>query len=203
MNKKSSLVLAVVAALSSSLACAEESPWLIRFRVADLSPDTSSSAEVLPADVIDVSDKTIPDININYFFTDSVSLELVLTVPQEHDVTVGDTKIGTFKHLPPTLSLGYHFNTGGDFRPYVRAGVNYTLLMDEDMDVGGAPVTLENDSIGFAYGAGFDWKLGSNWVLNADVKKIAIATDVFLAGTKVAELDVDPLLVGVGLGYRF
>jgi len=199
---KTAVALALVAA--SSLSFAEESPWLVRVRALNLDMDSQSSGEVLPADAISVNDKVIPDINISYFFSPSWAAELVLTIPQEHDVKVeGVGKIGTFKHLPPTFTLAYHFNAGGDFRPYVGAGVNYTLFMDEDMNVGAAEVTLENDSVGAAYRVGFDWTISQDWLLNIDVKKIMIGTDVYLDGTKISSLDVDPLAIGVGLGWHF
>lgn len=199
---KTAVALALVAA--SSLSFAEESPWLVRVRALNLDMDSQSSGEVLPADAISVNDKVIPDINISYFFSPNWAAELVLTIPQEHDVKVdGVGKIGTFKHLPPTFTLAYHFNAGGDFRPYVGAGVNYTLFMDEDMNVGAAEVTLENDSIGAAYRIGFDWAINQDWLLNVDVKKIMIGTDVYLDGTKISSLDVDPLAIGVGLGWHF
>lgn len=199
---KTAVALALVAA--SSLSFAEESPWLVRVRALNLDMDSQSSGEVLPADAISVNDKVIPDINISYFFSPSWAAELVLTIPQEHDVKVeGVGKIGTFKHLPPTFTLAYHFNEGGDFRPYVGAGINYTLFMDEDMNVGAAEVTLENDSIGAAYRVGFDWAINQDWLLNVDVKKIMIGTDVYLDGTKISSLDVDPLAIGVGLGWHF
>ena len=199
---KTAVALALVAA--SSLSFAEESPWLVRVRALNLDMDSQSSGEVLPADAISVNDKVIPDINISYFFSPNWAAELVLTIPQEHDVKVdGVGKIGTFKHLPPTFTLAYHFNAGGDFRPYAGAGVNYTLFMDEDMNVGAAEVTLENDSIGAAYRIGFDWAINQDWLLNVDVKKIMIGTDVYLDGTKISSLDVDPLAIGVGLGWHF
>ena len=199
---KTAVALALVAA--SSLSFAEESPWLVRVRALNLDMDSQSSGEVLPADAISVNDKVIPDINISYFFSSNWAAELVLTIPQEHDVKVeGVGKIGTFKHLPPTFTLAYHFNEGGDFRPYVGAGVNYTLFMDEDMNVGAAEVTLENDSVGAAYRVGFDWTINKDWLLNVDIKKIMIGTDVYLDGTKISSLDVDPLAIGVGVGWHF
>ena len=199
---KTAVALALVAA--GSLSFAEESPWLVRVRALNLDMDSQSSGEVLPADAISVNDKVIPDINISYFFSSNWAAELVLTIPQEHDVKVeGVGKIGTFKHLPPTFTLAYHFNEGGDFRPYVGAGVNYTLFMDEDMNVGAAEVTLENDSVGAAYRVGFDWTINQDWLLNVDIKKIMIGTDVYLDGTKISSLDVDPLAIGVGVGWHF
>ncbi|NQD38947.1 OmpW family protein [Permianibacter sp. IMCC34836] len=196
--------LGLIVALNSSVVLAEESPWLFRFRALNLDMDSQSSGEVLPADAISVSDKVIPDFNISYFFTPNWAAELVLTIPQEHDVKVeGLGNIGSFKHLPPTLTLAYHFSPDSNFRPYVGAGINYTLFMDEDMQVGNAEVTLENDSIGAAYRVGFDWVINKDWLLNVDVKKILIGSDVYLDGTKISSLDVDPLAIGVGIGWYF
>lgn len=194
----------LVLVLASSAGIADDNPWRVRIRALRLDMEARSSAEVLPADAISVSDKTIPDLNISYFFTDTWAAELVLTVPQEHEVSIaGLGKIGTFKHLPPTLTLAYHFNAGGDFRPYAGAGVNYTLFMDEEMAVAGAEVTLDNDSVGAAYRVGFDWQINQDWLFNLDLKKIAIGTDVYLDGNKISSLDVDPLAVGVGVGWSF
>ncbi len=199
---KKSLIVAALAA--GSAVHAEDNQWLVRIRALNLAMDSQSTAEVLPADAISVSDKVIPDINISYFFTSNWAAELVLTYPQEHDVEVaGVGEIGSFKHLPPTFTIAYHFNEGGAFRPYVGAGFNYTLFMDDDMSVGGLPVTLEDDSFGEAYRIGFDWSFGDNMVLNLDVKKIMIGTDVYLDGAKISTLDVDPLAVGVGIGWFF
>jgi outer membrane protein len=197
-------VLALALLTSSSISVAEDSPWLLRLRALNLDMDSQSSDEMLPANAISVSDKVIPDINISYYFTPSWASELVLTLPQEHDVKVeGIGNIGSFKHLPPTLTLAYHFNADGAFRPYVGAGINYTLFMEEDMHVGAAEVTLENDSAGTAYRLGFDWTLSADWQLNMDIKKLQIGSDVYLNGDKIATLDVDPLAIGIGLGWQF
>jgi outer membrane protein len=74
------------------------------------------------------------DVDFEYFFTPNWSSELLLTYPQSQSVTVresalgGPTNIGSFKHLPPTLTLKYNFNPDGNFRPYVGVGVNLTLM---------------------------------------------------------------------------
>src|SRR3990167_1101206 len=83
---KTALALALITA--SSVSSAEDSPWLVRFRALNLDMDSQSSGEVLPADAISVNDKVIPDINISYFFNPNWAAELVLTIPQEHDVEV-------------------------------------------------------------------------------------------------------------------
>ncbi|PIV73124.1 MAG: hypothetical protein COW56_07270, partial [Rhodocyclales bacterium CG17_big_fil_post_rev_8_21_14_2_50_68_7] len=109
------------------------------------------------------------------------------------------------KHLPPTLTLQWHFNPEGTFRPYVGAGINYTLLSNDNLSV--PTVTglhLENDSFGAAVQAGIDYKLSKSLYLNFDVKKVYIRSDVTDdTGAKLSRVEVDPVLVGIGIGYRF
>ncbi len=108
--------------------------------------------------------------------------------------------IGTFKHLPPTLSLQYHFMPEKQFSPYVGAGVNYTNI--SAVKIPG--LRLEHDSWGYSLQAGVDYKLDKNWSLNFDIKKVQIRSDVLTAaGAKVSEVKIDPVLIGVGVGYRF
>lgn len=210
MRKQITLVGVAIAAISATvatptLAQQNEGNWLVRARILNLQPDNSFNArQVLANDSVTVSNKTIPEVDISYFFTKNIAAELVLTVPQKHDVSVSGGKIGTFKHLPPSLLLQYHFNPEGQFRPYVGAGINYTKLGSENMTALGGAITLENDSWGAVVQAGFDYKIDKNLYLNFDVKKINIRTDVFHSGVgNLGTLKVDPLLWGVGVGYRF
>lgn len=202
--KKSAVVLALAAlGFITTEAMAQQSPWLVRARVVNI--DTANKSDpvggVGASDRITVSNKTIPEVDISYFFTPNIAAELILTYPQKHKVYLDGAKIGTFKHLPPTLSLQYHFTPESKFSPYVGAGVNYTRISSVKL-LGGAG-DLENDSFGFALQAGFDYKIDKNWSVNFDVKKVQIRSDVMLNGAKISEVKVDPLLVGVGIGYRF
>lgn len=195
------IVLAAIGAFAGN-AMAQESPWLVRARAVHLDPANKSApvGGVGASDLIHVSSKTIPEIDISYFFTPNIAAELILTYPQKHDVTLSGTKIGTFKHLPPTLSLQYHFMPEKQFSPYVGAGINYTNI--SDVNIPG--LRLEHDSWGYSLQAGVDYKLDKNWSLNFDIKKVQIRSDVLTAaGAKISEVKVDPVLIGVGVGYRF
>lgn len=213
-STKGLLVLAIAsAALAAPGAFAAEGPLMVRVRAVNLDMENKSDAIpalAVPSDAIRASDKTIPEVDISYFIGRNIAAELVLTVPQKHDVEVtqsaiGGFKAGTFKHLPPTLTLQYHFLPDGRFRPYVGAGINYTRFSSVNLAVPGVtPLRLENDSWGGALQAGFDVKLTENLFLNLDVKKIYIGTDIKDdAGTVVSHLKADPLAIGVGLGWRF
>ena len=204
MNK--SLAAAVLATLSlaaSSAAMAQETPWLVRVRAVHIDPADKSDpvGGTGASDRLTVSSKTIPELDVSYFFTPNLAAELILTYPQKHDVFLDGGKIGTFKHLPPTLLAQYHFVLDAPIKPYIGAGVNYTTMSKVDLLAGKAG--LEHDSFGFALQAGVDYAIDKKWSLNIDVKKVQIRSDVFIGGAKASAVKVDPLLVGVGVGYRF
>ncbi|MCK9285206.1 MAG: outer membrane beta-barrel protein [Rhodocyclaceae bacterium] len=196
------LALLIGAAFGATAANAEqpEGNWMVRFRAVDLRPANESSG-LGGNNAIHVEDKWIPEVDFSYFFTKNIAAELILTVPQQHDVKLNGTTIGSFKHLPPTLTLQYHFAPDATFRPYVGAGVNYTVISDDHL-VGGA-AKLDNDSWGGALQMGFDYKIGPNSYLNFDLKKVYIQSDVKVGGAKVAEVKVDPVLIGIGWGFKF
>ncbi len=204
--KRSVLAISIVASLSGlfmQAAQAEAGPWEVRVRATRLSPanDATPLGGVGAADRIHVADKTIPEFDISYFFTPNLAAELVLTVPQKHDVTLDGASIGSFKHLPPTLLAQYHFMPNAMVSPYVGAGLNYTRISKVRL-LGGAG-DLENNSFGLAIQAGANFRIADRWTFNVDVKKIQIRSDVSVSGAKASEVKVDPLLVAVGVGYRF
>jgi outer membrane protein len=196
-------LMAALIAVAASQAMAQESPWLLRARAVHIDPVDHSSpvGGTGAADRIGVSSKTIPEVDISYFFTPQLAAELVLTYPQKHSVTLDGARIGSFRHLPPTLSLQYHFLPGAGFQPYVGLGVNYTRISKVKLLDGAGG--LEKDSWGASVQAGFDYRLDERWSLNVDVKKVTIRSDVFVGGARASRVKVDPMLFGIGAGYRF
>lgn len=202
--KKSLLMATALLCSISGTALAQESPWQVRVRAVHISPENKSDpvGGVGASDQLTVSSKTIPEIDISYFFTPNWAAELILTYPQKHDVKLSGTNIGSFKHLPPTLTLQYHFTPTSTFSPYVGAGVNYTRISNVELLDGGA--RLDSNSFGLALQAGIDYKLDKNWSLNFDIKKVQISSDVKTpAGEKISKVTIDPWLIGMGVGYRF
>ena len=200
------LAVGLYAALGCGVAAAQnaaEGSLMIRLRGVQI--DTANKSDPVAgtgaSDRIHVSKKTIPDIDISYFFTRNIAAELVLTYPQKHEVTLDGANIGSFKHLPPTLTVQYHFLPEGVFRPYVGAGVNLTLISDVNLLDGAG--SLDHYSIGYALQAGADIKIAKNLFLNFDVKKVQIQSDVKAGGSKISAVQIDPWLYGVGIGWRF
>lgn len=206
----------IAGALAAPVASAEEGSFVARVRAIRIQPSDNSKS--IPAlgitakDVIDISNKTAPDIDFEYYFGGPLSVELLLTIPQKHDVTVkaGASRIaiGSFKHLPPTLTLKYNFNPDGAFRPYLGAGINYTKVMDVKLAVPGTTplaLDLQRNSFGVAVQAGADIKLADKWFASVDLKWIDIDANVKVRSSQaiVSQANVDPLVFGVGVGYRF
>ena len=202
MNAPLSLVRGAVAlfvAGAAVLPCttqAQETPWLVRVRAVHLDSANKDSTGLN----LSIDNKVIPELDISYFFTPQWSAELVLTYPQKQTLSSGGTEIGTLKHLPPTLTAQYHFTGLSDFVPYVGAGVNYTHFSSVNLPAG---VDVKRNSYGLALQVGADIPLTQNLALNLDLKKVQIRTDVSAGGTTLGTFKIDPLLVGVGLGWRF
>jgi len=173
--------------------------WQVRARAIGVLPDTSSS--LTPALNADVDDAWMPELDFTYYMTENVGFELILATTK-HDVSASGIDLGSVWVLPPTLTVQYHFNPGAQVQPYVGVGVNYTVFYGED-EPAGFNVSYD-DSFGFAAQAGVDFMLDEHWLVNVDVKKIWLSTDVNVNnGGVVGSVDIDPWVVGVGVGYRF
>lgn len=199
MKKQIVAAAVLVAGVASSVMAqtASEGSWLVRARAVHLDMSNKDSTGLGLA----VNNKTIPEVDVTYFFTPNIAAELILTVPQEQKVYSNGTQIGTFKHLPPTLLAQYHFTGLPGYKPYVGVGINYTDISKVNL-LGGA-ATLDNDSWGGALQAGVDIPLDKNWSINLDVKKVYIKSRVYAGGVNAGTLKLDPVLAGVGIGYRF
>ncbi len=192
---KKMLIAAAVGMLVAGSVAAQESPWLVRARAVNLNMANDSTIAGLT-----VNDKTIGEVDVSYFLNKNVAAELILTLPQSQAVTLNGAPFGTFKHLPPTLTLQYHFTDFSGFKPYLGAGVNYTKITADHLSTG---YNLDSKSYGAAFQVGVDVPLTKQVSLNLDVKKLHIQTDVYSSGSKAGTLKLDPVLVGVGVGYRF
>ncbi len=186
------------------------SKWQVRLRALVVSPDESATIEAIGGDV-DISTSVIPELDITYFFTKNIAAELVLGTTK-HDVeavetAAGNIDLGSVWLLPPTLTVQYHF-TGGALKPYLGAGINYTIFYSADEGPVADDMDYDN-SVGLAFQAGLDFDLNDNWFLNVDLKKVYMNTDATvnattaLGATVVADVDINPLLIGFGVGYRF
>jgi len=195
--KKTIVALSVAAALATPmLAQAEAGDWVVRVRAVNVSPNEDSDlgqtvnkniAPVMtPSADLKVDDNWIAELDISYYITKNIAAELILARGTEHDVkisgdalaTIGDQPLGEVDLLPPTLTVQWHFNPDQKIDPYIGE-------------------------------AGVDFNLDNGWMINADVKYVTIDTNVKLdAGNtgnyvKIDDLDIDPWVIGFGVGKRF
>lgn len=219
MRSMSSLlaVATVAALLAATPAWAQNAgDVLIRARAIMVSP-TEKSGPILPSfpDAgVGVTNSYAPEVDFTYMATDHIGAELILATTR-HQVT-GQGSLSSLHHLagtwvlPPTLTLQYHFAPHARIRPYVGAGVNYTIFYSSKASnaledaIGDTNVHLK-DSFGYAVQAGVDVDISRKIFANFDVKYIDIDTHARLVtGTTVNRVGVsiDPLVFGVGLGIR-
>ncbi len=169
---------------------------------------------------LNVDNNTQLGLNLAYVFNKNWAIELLAATPFEHTASgsgeLSGLDIADIKHLPPTLMALYYFDSSNKFKPYLGAGVNYTVFFDEDLTseadstlaglgLTGGDVELD-DSWGLSVQAGFDYEINDRWLVNASVRWIDIDTEAeitFDSGDKItADLEIDPFVYTVSIGYR-
>ncbi len=169
---------------------------------------TPAGAVVLGPGNAEVDDAWIPSLTLSYFLNKNLAVELFCCFAK-HDADgkglLNGTKLGDTWIFPPALTLQYHFDSMGGFKPYLGAGVQYIHFFNEDSAIGG---TMDiDDAWGFTLQAGADMEIGGGWYLNADVKYTWLDTEVHFRNTAFdnldADFDLDPLIVSLNVGYRF
>ena len=209
MRLKSLVVaMAAVASLAPIAAhaqSADENPWMVRVRAVDLLWQNGQSGTVVQGADVKAANKVIPELDVSYFFTKNIAAELVLTYPQTIDInyTSSQTKLGSIKALPPSLLLQYHFTNFGAFKPYIGAGVNYTIFTSRN-NLGNGAYSVDNSSFGAVGQIGMDYMFDKNWGLNLDLKYATMSTNVTTAaGADGGKLTLNPWMPAVGVTYKF
>lgn len=232
MNKSMLSASLVALALAAPLAHAfEAGDILIRAGAITVNPEADSSSvkvdqgPLAGADLggkATMSSDTQLGLNFAYMLTNHLGIELLAATPFEHDVKLKGTalsaangKLGTLKHLPPTLSLVYYpLDPKSAFQPYVGGGINYTYIYDEHVGSQAQSAGFSNfkaeNSWGLAWQVGADYMLTDNIMINAQVRYIDIDTRATVENNSIApgtrarvDIDVDPFIYMVGLGYKF
>lgn len=217
MRRVSMLALTLASLAAANTAHAAEGDLLVRLRGIVVAP-TENVGPVLPTfpgGSASVDNAIVPELDFTYFLTNNIGAELILAT-SPHDISGEGSlaplgEIADSMVLPPTLTLQWHFMPEGPFRPYVGVGVNYTIFYSEDAStslvnaIGATSVDID-DSVGVAFQAGADFDLSERVFLNMDVKYIQIDTEATLttgALVNTVDVDLDPIVAGVGIGVRF
>jgi outer membrane protein len=185
--------------LSATADAQEADRWIWRAGVHSVQPKSDNHG------VVNVDSAAMLTFSGTYLFASNWGVEVLAALPFKHDINLnGGGRVAETKHLPPTVSLQYHFNPTGAVRPYIGAGVNYTLFFDEKTTGALAGSKLKLDpSFGLAAQAGLDVSLGSDWFINVDVRWMDIDTDAKLNGSGLGTVEIDPLVYGLSIGRRF
>jgi outer membrane protein len=229
--KKTLLSALIASALLPMFAHAEAGDWVVRLRAVNVSPNEDSdlgktvnkkvgAGTMSSGAELSVDSNTIPELDISYYFTKNIAAELILATGTRHDVnvkgdaltTVGNQKLGSVNLLPPTLTAQWHFMPDQMFDPYVGAGLTYSFSLDRNLaftsgPLAGKKIKIDRDMFGPALQAGFDINLKDGWLINADVKYAWLNTDVKTnlgsGWIKIDDLDINPWVVGIGIGKKF
>ncbi len=213
-------VLGGVAMDASPALALEAGDILVRLRAIGIIPtDESDGIQTdLTDSMLEAQPIGVPELDFTYMVTDNIGLELILaTSPHDLDVTGALSNLNKGAEvwlLPPTLLVQYHFMADQSIRPYVGAGVNLTITYGENASqslenaLGGSTNIKADNSIGWAVQAGVDIDLDDRWFFNLDVKYVAISVDVAIttpatSTTRTTTLDINPIIIGAGIGYRF
>lgn len=196
MKMMKTLLAAAVVAASVPAMAYEAGDIMVKAGVITVQP-TNNTADIQPT-TINVGDDTQLGITATYMFHSKWGVELLAATPFEHNINAAGAKIGSTKHLPPTVSLQYYPLSGeaSAVQPYFGVGINYTTFFDDETNAG-ADLDLK-DSWGLAYSAGVNVDLTENVMANVAVWKIDIDTS-----TGATPVSIDPTVFLVGVGYKF
>jgi outer membrane protein len=198
--RKTPIAATLALVLAGAAGAANASDWIVRVGGHYVDPKSDNH------EVVSVDSGQSLTFTATYMFKPNWGVELLAAWPFSHDITLNadGSKVAETKHLPPTLSLQYHFLPDGRIRPYVGAGLNATLFFDEKTTgaLAGTDLSLD-DSFGAAAQLGVDFALSGDWMLNVDARWIDIDTDARLDGVGIGSVAIDPYAFGLSIGRRF
>lgn len=180
--------------LASTPGSAAAGDWLIRAGVHQVDPKSNNHP------VVSVDAAPSLTLSGSYFLTDHLALEVLGAYPFTHDIKLraDGSEVAKTTHLPPTVSLQYHFSPNGQFRPYVGAGLNYTIFYSEKTKgaLTGTKLSLDN-SVGLSAEFGVDIALNNDWAINLNARWFDIDTKARLDGADLGTVEVDPYAYGL------
>ena len=209
--KLQSLVLAAATALTMTTAFAVPAgTWSVAAGAHYVDPK-SDNGTLNNGLSVDVDGDVRPTISGEYFIANNVGVELLAAIPFHHDFTLNNANgkeiyTGKTQHLPPTLSLQYHFddyNLPMNVKPFVGVGVNYTMFFKEKLNNSEGLDLKLDDSVGVAGHIGLDIPFAATEFFRIDARYMDIKTDATLNGTDIGEIDISPWVYGVAFVKQF
>ena len=209
--KLQSLVLAAATALTMTTAFAVPAgTWSIAAGAHMVDPKSNNGTLADGTFSVQVDDDIRPTISGEYFIANNIGVELLAAIPFHHDITLtdndGNQVDAKTQHLPPTLSLQYHFdgyNMPMNVKPFVGVGVNYTTFFKERVYLGNGNDLELDDSVGVAGHVGLDIPFAPTEAFRIDARYMDIKTDASLNGNDIGEVDISPWVYGVAFIKQF
>ena len=200
MKHITALTLAALMGTTAAPALAQEKgDMLLGLGLGWIEPDSASTLNPSGLNV-GAEGALSPTITFEYFVADNIGIELLASWPFEHDISVNGAEVAKTKHLPPTLSLQYHFTNKSAVKPFIGAGINYTYFFDEKIN--GARLSLD-DSWGLALHAGADVAVSEKSAVRFDVRYIDIETDAKVNGAPIGNVKIDPWVFNAAYVLKF
>ncbi len=198
------LAAAAVLAVVSPAAAQQAGDLTVGLGIANVNPKSDNGTLANGTVPTSIDDNTRPQVTIEYFIRDNIGVELLGALPFKHSIKSNGAEIGTVKHLPPVVSLQYHFDATPQFKPFVGVGVNFTGFYDAESKgpLSGTDLRVKN-SWGLAAHLGADYWINDRSAIRADLRWIDIDADVTLNGTDIGQVDVDPLVTGISYMMKF
>lgn len=209
--KATRIALATLLALAATPALAQSAgSWTLGVGAHNVAPKSDNgtlTATPLGDLDMDVGSNVRPTITAEYFLKDNLGVEVLAALPFQHDISVvGVGQVGSTKHLPPTVSLQYHFGQG-KVKPFVGIGLNYTTFFSTKSEGAIAGTDLDlSASWGLAGHLGVDFQVSEKAAIRIDYRKIDIDTDVRLNGADLGTnntVNIDPSVYGIAYVFQF
>ncbi len=196
---KALLLTSALVVVSGPVFAQSKGDWTVAVGIGNVNPK-SNNGDLAGLDS-DVDDSTRPIFTAEYFFADNFGVELLVSTPFDHDISLdGLGNVGSTQHLPPTISLNYHFPTQSQWKPYLGMGLNYTNFFEEESSLG--KLELES-SFGYAFQAGVDYMLNDKSALRFTARYIDIDSDVYLNEAKIGTTNIDPVVLSASYVFQF
>lgn len=206
IRKLAPIAAAVVLFVAAPAMAQSKGDFTLGIGAHNVAPKSDNGKLVNDTLAVDVGNNVRPTITGEYFIADNLGIELIAALPFQHDVNIkGLGKVGSTKHLPPTLSVQYHFGaTDAKIKPFVGAGVNYTWFFGEKTQgaLAGKELRLGN-SWGLAAHAGIDFAISEVSAVRVDVRWIDIDSKAKLNKANIGTVNVDPLVYGASYVMKF
>lgn len=182
--------------------------FLVRGRVVGVLPKHNGSTITRIGGHLNTSNSVSPEIDLSYFFTDHIAIEgetgILHTKLTAENTRLGTVEIGKVSSVPLFIVPQYHFLPHARFNPYLGVGLAIVPYFD-DQPAGGLVRQLSVSSeVGAIFQIGVDYRVSGPWYANLDVKKLILSAHATANdGLLSASGQVNPWIIGGGIGYRF